>query len=153
MTPSPIRDTIVASFVFAGLAAIAYLSSSLGGVSYGGPERVELIATFDEIGGLGPRSQVVVGGVKVGEVKSIALNGDFRAQVTLLVDASLELPDDSSASILTAGVLGDQYIGLEPGGSEDLLKPGGEITFTQSALILERLVGRLVQSLGGGDDE
>ena len=153
MTASPIRDIIVGIFVLAGLAAIAYLSASLGGVSYGGPAQMELVATFDEIGGLKPRSQVVVGGVKVGEVTSVELDGDFRARVSLWVDASLEIPDDSSASILTAGVLGDQYLALEPGGSEDLLGPGDEIPFTQSALILERLVGRLVQNLGAGGSD
>jgi phospholipid/cholesterol/gamma-HCH transport system substrate-binding protein len=150
MTPSPIRDLLVGLFVLIGLGAIAYLSIVLGGVSYSGPAEMELIATFNEIGGLGRRSQVVIGGVKVGQVESITLDEDFRPRVTLKVDAGLELPDDTSASILTAGVLGDQYISLEPGGSDELLKSGHEIAFTQSALILERLVGKLVQNLGAG---
>ncbi len=152
MTSSPVRDLIVGLFVFVSLGAIAYLSVTLGGVSYGGPAEMELISSFDEIGGLAPRSQVVIGGVKVGQVDSIVLDEDFRARVTLKVDASLQLPDDSSAAILTAGVLGDQYIALEPGGSDELLGPGDEITFTQSAIILERIIGKLIQNIGGGGE-
>ena len=148
MTPSYIRDMVVGLFVFAGLCAIGYLSVALGGVSYGGPEQMTLFASFDEIGGLAPRSQVVIGGVKVGQVKSIALDGDFRARVTLTVEATLELPDDSGASILTSGVLGDQYLALEPGGSDEFLKSGDEISYTQSAVVLERLIGKLVQNIG-----
>ncbi len=152
MTPSPVRDMIVGLFVFAALAAVAYLSANLGGVSYGGPPKMELIATFDEVGGLTSRSQVVIGGVKIGEVKAITLDADYRAKVVLLVDAEMEIPDDSSASILTAGVLGNQYLGIEPGGSDVMLKSGEEIPFTQSALVLERLIGKLVQSLGGSSE-
>ena len=152
MTPSPVRDTIVGLFVFVALAAVAYLSANLGGVSYGGPVKMELIATFDEVGGLTSRSQVVIGGVKIGEVKAITLDADYRAKVVLLVDAEMEIPDDSSASILTAGVLGNQYLGIEPGGSDVMLKSGEEIPFTQSALVLERLIGKLVQSLGGSSE-
>ena len=152
MTPSPVRDTIVGLFVFVALAAVAYLSANLGGVSYGGPVKMELIATFDEVGGLTSRSQVVIGGVKIGEVKAITLDADYRAKVVLLVDAEMEIPDDSSASILTAGVLGNQYLGIEPGGSDVMLKFGDEIPFTQSALVLERLIGKLVQSLGGSSE-
>jgi phospholipid/cholesterol/gamma-HCH transport system substrate-binding protein len=153
MTSSPIRDLIVGLFVLVGLGAIAYLSVTLGGASYGGPAEMQIFSTFDEIGGLAPRSQVVIGGVKVGQVDSIVLDEDFRARVSLNVDASLELPDDTSAAILTAGVLGDQYIALEPGGSDELLGPGDEIPFTQSALILERMIGKLVQNLGGGGSQ
>jgi phospholipid/cholesterol/gamma-HCH transport system substrate-binding protein len=130
MTSSPVRDLIVGLFVFVGLGAIAYLSVALGGVSYGGPPEMELISSFDEIGGLAPRSQVVIGGVKVGQVDSIVLDDDFRARVTLKVDATLELPDDTSA-----------------------LGPGDEITFTQSAIILERIIGKVIQNIGGGESQ
>jgi phospholipid/cholesterol/gamma-HCH transport system substrate-binding protein len=83
-------------------------------------------------------------------VKTIQLSptGDFRARVTIDIDKTLKLPDDTSASILTQGVLGSQYIGLEPGGSETLLPNGGEIAYTQSAVVIERLIGRVIQSLG-----
>jgi len=137
--------------VLVGLAAIAYLSIAIGGLTTGGPSGLEINATFDEIGGLKSRARVVVGGVKVGQVKAVDLTPDFRARVTLDVDPSLELPTDSSASILTSGVLGDQYIAIEPGGGfddEKFLAAGDEIQYTQSAVILERLIGKLIQNLG-----
>ena len=136
--------------MLSGLAALAYLSIQLGGSTYSGPGGLRLYAAFDEVGGLAPRSPVVVGGVKVGQVKAIQLspNGDFRARVTMDVDEKLRLPDDTAASILTQGVLGSQYVALEPGGSDTLLAEGGEITYTQSAVVIERLIGKVVQSLG-----
>ena len=152
MRESPRQELWVGAFVFVGLAAIAYLSIAIGGLRAGGPGG---LATFDEIGGLKSRARVVVGGVKVGQVKSVALAPDFRARVTLDVDRRLELPTDSSASILTSGVLGDQYIALEPGGGEEegdkgpkFLAAGDEIQYTQGAVILERLIGKLIQNLG-----
>ena len=149
MNSSPARDLIVGAFVLAALVSIAYLSVTLGGLAYTGKGGLELFATFDEIGGLRPRAPVKIAGVRVGEVRAIVLDSDFRAKTSLDLEASLELPSDTSASILTLGVLGDQYIALEPGGEETYLRPGDEIAFTQSAIILERLIGKLVQNVGG----
>ena len=149
MTPSPLRDLIVGIFVLCGIAAIAYLSVSLGGASFGAARGITLYASFDEIGGLKPRAQVVIGGVKVGQVSEIVLDDDYRARVTFHVDSVLPIPSDSSASILTAGMLGDQYIALEPGAEEDGLGEGDEIEITQSAIVLERLIGKFMQNLGG----
>jgi phospholipid/cholesterol/gamma-HCH transport system substrate-binding protein len=103
--------------------------------------------------GLTVRSPVVIGGVKVGNVKDIRLGDGFRPVVRMDLDARLKLPEDTSASILTQGVLGDQYIGLQPGGSDVILQNGGQLEFTQSAVILERLIGKLLQSFGGGGGE
>lgn len=153
MRESPERELWVGVFALAGLAALAWLSFSVGGVDLFRSRGLELTATFDEIGGLKQRAQVVIGGVKVGQVKSIDLADDFRARVTLEVSGGLELPADTSASILTSGVLGDQYIALEPGGDPELLAPGDPIEFTQGAVILERLIGRLIQNIGGGPKE
>jgi phospholipid/cholesterol/gamma-HCH transport system substrate-binding protein len=151
VNPSPFRDTLVGVFLLAGLAAMAYLSVSLGGLTYANTGGLRLTATFDEIGGLKPRAQVVIGGVKVGQVERIELAEDFRARVVLDVERSLALPDDSSASILTAGLLGDQYIAIEPGGSEQTLADGGSIPYTQSAVVLERILGKLVQSFSSAE--
>jgi phospholipid/cholesterol/gamma-HCH transport system substrate-binding protein len=150
MRESPRQELWVGIFVLAGLAAIAYLSIAIGGLRAGGPGGRSIIATFDEIGGLKNRARVVVGGVKVGQVQSIELAKDFRARVTLDVDERLALPSDTSASILTSGVLGDQYVALEPGAEETTLAAGDEIQFTQSAVVLERLIGKLIQNLGSG---
>ncbi len=140
------RDLIVGLFVLAGLGAIAYLSFSLGGVSYAGPGGMQLYADFDEIGGLTTRAPVVISGVKVGQVAKIDLSDDYRARVTLDLDSSLELPVDTSASIVTSGVLGDRYVSLQLGGEEDILKSGDEIDFAESAVILERLIGQFIHN-------
>ena len=149
MNSSPVRDLVVGLFVLAALVSIAYLSVTLGGLAYTGEGGLKLFATFDEIGGLRARAPVVIAGVRVGEVGTIVLDPDFRAKASLNVDANLKLPSDTSASIVTAGVLGDQYISLEPGGDDTFLHSGDEIAFTQSAIILERLIGKLISNIGG----
>ena len=150
MTRSPLRDFVVGLFVLGGLGAVAYLSLSVGGLSYKGPGGLTLYAGFDEIGGLKIRAPVVVSGVKVGQVAKIELGDDYRARVTLELDPKLALPKDTSASIVTSGVLGDRYVSLQLGGEEDKLKDGDEIAFTDSAVILERLIGKLVYNVGQG---
>lgn len=152
MQPSATRDLVVGVFVAAGLAAIAYLSLQVGGLSYAGPGGFTLEATFDEIGGLRPRAPVAIAGVTVGRVHRIELDEILRAKVTLDVDPSLELPVDTRASVRTSGVLGDQFIALEPGGEDELLKSGEEVQFTDPALSLERLIGKFVQDSGLEDE-
>jgi phospholipid/cholesterol/gamma-HCH transport system substrate-binding protein len=147
------RDFLVGLFLLAGIAAIAVLSVSVGGSTYRGPGGLELVVTFDQVGGLKPRAPVVIGGVKVGQVRSIGLDDELRARVVLDVDRRLSLPTDTSAVILTAGVLGDQYVELSPGGETTLLAPGDEIQFKQDAFVLERMIGKLIQNLGSEDDE
>ena len=146
MSRSPTRDLLVGLFVLVGLGAIAYLSFSVGGLSYGGPGGLTVYASFDQIGGLKPRAPVVISGVKVGQVASIALDGNLRARATLDLDEHLKIPTDTTASIMTSGILGDRYVSLQLGGEEQYLKDGGEITFTESAVILERLIGKLIHN-------
>ena len=153
MQSSPSRDLAVGLFVLMGLGAVGYLSLNLGGFSFSGNGGPELHATFNQIGQLAARAPVRISGVKVGEVTRIELADDLRARVTLDVDPKLELPVDSSASIRTAGLLGDQFIELEPGAEDQLLAPGGEIALTESALSIEKLVGSLVHDADLGDDE
>jgi phospholipid/cholesterol/gamma-HCH transport system substrate-binding protein len=151
MTRSPIRDLLVGFFVLAGLGAIAYLSFSVGGLSYSGPGGLTLYAAFDQTGGLKARAPVVISGVKVGQVKSIGLDQKtYRARVELDLDHTLKVPTDSTASIVTAGILGDRYISLQIGGEEQILKPGDTINFTESALILESLIGKFIYGRTGG---
>jgi phospholipid/cholesterol/gamma-HCH transport system substrate-binding protein len=146
MTRSPWRDFLVGCFVLAGLGAVAYLSISVGGLSYGGPGGLPLYARFDQTGGLKPRAPVVIAGVKVGQVKAIMLDETGRARVELDLDKSLKIPTDTSASIVTSGILGDRYISLQLGGEAETLGPGDEIGFTESAVILERLIGKLIHN-------
>jgi phospholipid/cholesterol/gamma-HCH transport system substrate-binding protein len=140
------RDFMVGLFVLAGLLATAYLSFSIGGLGGGPPGGFHLVVGFDEIGGLKVRAPVVIAGVRVGQVASIDLGEDYRARVLLDVGPTLELPVDTSASIMTAGILGDRYVSLQLGGEADLLAAGDEITFSESAVLLERVIGKLVHN-------
>lgn len=144
MQTTTTRDFIVGLFVLAGLLAVGYLSAQIGGVSYLGEGGFELVAVFDDVGGLSERSPVKISGVKVGQVSSIGLDDDLRARVSLDLDPRIQLPIDSSAAIRTAGLLGDQFVSLEPGAEDQLMKAGETFTYTESALSLDKLVGRLV---------
>jgi phospholipid/cholesterol/gamma-HCH transport system substrate-binding protein len=146
------RDLVVGLFVTAGLLTIAYLSIQVGGVTYKGDGGLTLHAAFDEVGGLKPRAPIAIAGVTVGQGTEIELDDYLRARVTFEVDAGIELPTDTSAGIRTAGLLGDQFIALEPGGEEELLGSGEEIAYTESALSIERLIGKFVHDSGINSD-
>lgn len=111
-----------------------------------------LIAKFENIGGLKTRAPVAASGVKVGEVTDIYYDPEtFEASVTLSIDADYNsFPLDTTASIYTSGLLGEQYIGLDPGAEDDVLQDTDEITLTQSAIVLERLIGQVLFSRSGG---
>jgi phospholipid/cholesterol/gamma-HCH transport system substrate-binding protein len=148
MQRSPIRDFVVGLFVLLGLGSIGYLSINVGGLYYSGPSGFELYATFDQVGDLKPRAAVVIAGVKVGRVVSIELDEILRARCLLDVDPNLGLDVETSAAIMTAGLLGEKYVALEPGGSDDMLVSGDEVGRTESALSIENLVGKFVNSAG-----
>ena len=152
MKVSPVRDLTVGIFVLVGLGAVAYLSLSVGGLSYKGPGGLTLYAAFDEIGGLKSRAPVSISGVKVGQVSSVELDEFLRARVALDIDARIELPIDSAAGIRTAGLLGDQFIAVEPGAEEELMVSGEEFSFTENALSIERLIGKFVNNAGLDDE-
>ncbi len=145
------RDLIVGVFVLAGLAALGYLSLQVGGLEIRGDDRMILRATFDDIGGLAVRAPVRISGVKIGQVSRIELDDDLRAEVSLEVDSNVGLSIDSSAAIRTAGLLGDQFISVELGAEDEVLREGEAFTFTESALSIDKLVGRLVHDAGVGD--
>jgi phospholipid/cholesterol/gamma-HCH transport system substrate-binding protein len=138
------RDFIVGLFVLAGLGSLAYLALQVGGMEGNGRGGLALSAEFSEIGGLKERAPVVVSGVRIGRVTSIELTPDLRAVVHLDVDARYQLPTDTSAAIRTEGLLGQQFVALEPGAEDALLKSGDQIAFTESAISIERLVGDFV---------
>ena len=143
-------------FVFLGIVALFFLTTRVTHFdSYEGDEGYTLTARFDNIGTLKLRSPVSMSGVKVGRVSSIIFDDEMlEAVVELRIDGQYsKIPNDSDASILTQGILGGQYIGLEPGGSEEFFADQDEIQFTQSALVLEKLVSKYLFSQGGKEDK
>jgi len=145
-------ETLVGMFVLLGMAGLVFLAlkaANLGSV--GGGDAYSLTANFDNIGGLKPRAPVRTAGVTVGRVKSIQLDAKtYQGVVTLDIDKSYVFPKDTAAKILTAGLLGDQYVGLAPGGDDANLAPGDTIAQTQSAVVLENLIGQFLT--GKADD-
>jgi phospholipid/cholesterol/gamma-HCH transport system substrate-binding protein len=139
-------ETLVGLFVLLGMGGLVFLSlkaANLG--SLGGSDAYTVQARFDNIGGLKPRAPVRAAGVTVGRVKSISLDAKtFQGVVTLDIDKGYTFPKDTAAKILTAGLLGDQYIGLEPGGDDKNLVAGETIAQTQSAVVLESLIGQFL---------
>ncbi len=148
MQSNSTRDLIVGLFVLLGLAALAYLSLQVGGLEFGGGERIVLRATFDDVGGLSIRAPVRIAGVKIGQVSDIDLDDDLRATVSLEIESDLEISVDSSAAIRTSGLLGDQFISVELGAEDEVLVDGEEFSFTESAFSIDKLVGRLVHDAG-----
>jgi phospholipid/cholesterol/gamma-HCH transport system substrate-binding protein len=139
-------ETLVGVFVLLGLLAVVFLAlkaANLASFSVG--STYALTAKFDNIGGLKVRAPVKSAGVTVGRVTAIALDPQsFQGLVTLEVDSRVKFPSDTSAKILTSGLLGDQYIGLEPGGADTNLAGGDQIKMTQSAVVLENLIGQFL---------
>jgi phospholipid/cholesterol/gamma-HCH transport system substrate-binding protein len=146
-------------FVVLGFAALAFLTTQLPGTSLkfgGGPETYTVTAKFDNIGDLKAGSPVTMAGVNIGRVEAIRFDPkDFKAAVVLRIEKQYsEIPDDSDASINTAGLLGGKYIGIGPGGSETFLAQGGQIEFTQSAIVLESLINKFFANMASkGSDE
>jgi phospholipid/cholesterol/gamma-HCH transport system substrate-binding protein len=148
-------EVLVGFFVCLGVAAIFGLTfrvaslNKIGG-SYGS---YNVTAKFDTIGSLAPGSSVKVAGVKIGRVRGIGIDPTtFQAVVTLEIGGNhANIPDDSVAKILTAGLLGEQYVGIEPGGDDAPLKAGDEIKFTQSAFVLENMIGQFLTSMAQKD--
>jgi phospholipid/cholesterol/gamma-HCH transport system substrate-binding protein len=141
-------DIWVGLFVLLGALAVMFLALKVGNMSSMnfGPSYT-VIARFDNIGGLKPRAPVKSAGVVVGRVESIAFNDKtFQAQVTMRMQGEVQFPKDSSAKILTSGLLGEQYIGLEPGGDEKNFAEGDRIKSTQSAIVLENLISQFLFS-------
>lgn|SRR5690606_8818902 len=139
-------DLLVGLFVLAGLAAMLFLALKVGNLaSFSFADGYALTARFDNIGGLKARAPVKSAGVVVGRVASIGFDPKtFRATVNLEIDERYRFPKDTSASILTSGLLGEQYIGLVPGGDPDDLVADDVITMTQSAVVLENLIGQFL---------
>jgi phospholipid/cholesterol/gamma-HCH transport system substrate-binding protein len=141
-------DVWVGLFIVIGAAALLFLALKAGNMSsLSFDDTYAVTARFDNIGGLKPRAPVKSSGVVVGRVESIGFDDkSFQAQVKLQLQSGYKFPKDSSAKILTSGLLGEQYIGIEPGGDTNNLVAGDRIKMTQSAIVLENLISQFLFS-------
>lgn len=151
---SRILEISVGIFVAVGIAALLVLAvnvSNVGGFSSG--QQYTVTASFDNISGLKARSQVAIAGVTVGRVVDITVDPvTFEAVVEMTIDSQFnEVPIDSSVGIYTAGLLGEKYVGIEPGGAPDFLEEGSVIRLTQSSIVLEKLISQFLFSQSNDD--
>ena len=150
-------DVWVGIFVAIGLLAALFLALKVGNMNAVSFQPTYTItARFDNIGGLKPRAPVTSAGVVVGRIADIRFDDTtYQATVTMTLERSYQFPKDSAAKILTSGLLGEQYVGLEAGGSDQMLAQGNMITQTQSAVVLENLISQFLynKAADGGKDE
>jgi len=141
-------------FVLMGMGALFFLTTqATGGDDFSATDVYEVQARFENVGSLKRRAPVAMAGVTIGRVTDIVFDpNQLDAVVTFVIDSQYDkIPDDSDASILTSGLLGSQYIGMQAGGSDMFLEEGSEVLFTQSAIVLENLIGKfLVRDSGDG---
>jgi phospholipid/cholesterol/gamma-HCH transport system substrate-binding protein len=144
-------------FVLLGFAALFFMTTQIASreLAIGGSSVYRISAEFNNVGGLKVGAPVSMAGVTVGRVESIKYDQDlYKAVVEMRIDSKYDrIPSDSDASIFTAGLLGGQYIGISPGGMDEYLANGDEITFVQDALVLENLIGKFLVNMAGGKDE
>jgi phospholipid/cholesterol/gamma-HCH transport system substrate-binding protein len=156
MEHSRTRELGTGLFIFLGFAALLFLATqTTDRAEYGGDTGYLVTARFDDVAGLKVRSPVTMAGVNVGRVESIVFDNDrLDAVVSMRINPKFnKIPDDSDASILTAGLLGSKYVGLGPGGSDTYLEESSELEITQSAIVLEQMVSKFLFSQaekGGG---
>lgn len=142
-------------FIILGLFAMFFLLTQTTNIeSYSNGDGYEVTARFSNVGSLKERAPVAMAGVTIGRVQDITFDNErLEAIVTLKINAKYsKLPADSSASILTSGLLGEKYVGMEPGGAMDYLQDGDEILFTQSAVVLENLISKYLFNQTEGDE-
>ncbi len=139
-------DLWVGIFVVAGVAALVMLAMKVGNLgTYNVSDAYQVQAYFTNIGGLKPKASIKSAGVVVGRVTGISLDTErYEAKVEMSLDRRYQFPKDTFANILTSGLLGEQYIGLMPGGDSEMIKNGGVIKKTQSAVVLEDLIGKFI---------
>lgn len=148
MANRAVMELWVGIFVIGGMIALVMLAMKVGNLSsVDVGENYNVTAKFENIGQLKSKAPVTMAGVRVGRVTGIRVSDDFNAVVTMSIEKRFNnIPADSGATILTAGLLGEQYIAIEPGGDLDTLKEGSEFPITQSALVLEKLISQFLYS-------
>ncbi len=143
-------------FVLLGMSALFFLTTqTTGSDKFTGNDVYTVTARFENVGSLKDRAPVAMAGVTIGRVTEVRFDPEMLdAEVTFVIDSRYDtIPDDSDASILTAGLLGSQYIGLQAGGSDFYLEDGSEIQFTQSAIVIENLISKYLFNSGGDSSE
>jgi phospholipid/cholesterol/gamma-HCH transport system substrate-binding protein len=141
------QDTLVGLFVAAGIAGLFFLALQVSNLSsFSDSDTYTVTASFESSGGLKVKSAVSAAGVKIGKVTDIRFDTKtYQSIVSMAIETKYNtLPEDTTASIFTAGLLGEQYVNLEAGGSEEYLKNGSKIDITQSAIILEKVIGQFL---------
>lgn len=148
-------DFWVGLFVLLGAIALVFLALRAGNMSsFSFAPTYQVQAHFDNLGGLKVRAPVKSSGVVVGRVSGISFDNErFQAVVTMDLESRYEFPTDSSVSILTSGLLGEQYIGMTPGGEDKMLAQGNTVQYTQSAVVLEELISKFLYSSAGSQDQ
>lgn len=146
-----ITELIVGIFVFLGIIAMAYLSITLGDIEVFGKRGYTIYAVFDSISGLREGADVEIAGVLVGRVKRIRLDGP-SALVEMRIDEGVRITDDAIASIRTRGLIGERFIKIAPGGSDEWIKPGDKIIDTESSVDIEELISKYIFSIEKGKD-
>jgi len=147
-------ELTVGLFVVLGFAALFFLAMKVSNLSgFSGEGGYEVAAMFENVGGLKVRAPVMMAGVSIGEVSHISLDAEtFEAKVMFVLGSEYQIPADSSAAIFTSGLLGEQYVSLEPGGDDVMLKAGDKIKLSQSAMVLEQVLGQFLFSKAAGND-
>ena len=136
-------ETAVGIFIIVGLLCLAYISIKLGDIELFGTKQYMVKARFTNIAGLREGSEVEIAGVTVGKVSKINLDND-QAVVGLLINPDVKIQEDSIASIRTQGIIGDKYVKISPGGSEEYIKPNGFISDTESTVDIEELISKYI---------
>ncbi|HKD66549.1 MAG TPA: outer membrane lipid asymmetry maintenance protein MlaD [Candidatus Binataceae bacterium] len=149
MYASRTTQFLVGIFALAGLAALVVLSFRLGKLELLAPPSYMIYANFDNVTGLKSGDNVEIAGVGVGRVISISLSGD-RARVAMRINRGVQIDDEAIAAIRTRGIIGDKYMAISPGPGEKYLSNGGVLRQTESAVVLEDLIGQFINSMGSG---
>jgi len=134
----------VGFFLLLGILSLAYISINLGKLEIIGKEGYTVFAEFEKAGGIKPKAIVEIAGVEIGTVKSVSITNDYFARIELTINKNIKLQEDAIASIKTKGLIGEQYVQISPGGSDNIIPNGGKIRETESAIDIEELISKYV---------